>query len=291
MGLNGLRRLFGGARKAPARTPLVLPRAARVGELPADSGAIVAGVSLPDGRRVVADASHGGDVTSPVLWCSLAPVKGKDELAAALRRGFESTGLWPLVLDTLDRGPERPWLDGEFAPRSSAIAAAGEHRAFDVLAKVWSDDFSDFAAEDDGQATSASFPGLIELPGGPLDCIDEGFAAAPGRYLGLVAVERPADVPARIGWMGAVNVSTLHADRITAVLRSWEERFGAVLVGLGFDTLTLAIGRPPRTAEEAQGVASELAAFCPDLVHQGVGSLQALAEEILGADTWQFWWD
>jgi hypothetical protein len=35
----------------------------------------------------------------------------------------------------------------------------------------------------------------------------------------------------------------------------------------------------------------EMYYFCPDVVDQGTGSVKALAESILGANVWFFWWD
>jgi hypothetical protein len=81
------------------------------------------------------------------------------------------------------------------------------------------------------------------------------------------------------------------ADELSAVLRSWEERFGAVLVGVGFDTLHLLVERPPQTMESAIRVAAEHFAFCTDNVDQGAGSIRELAQELVGAPIWSFWWD
>jgi hypothetical protein len=53
---------------------------------------------------------------------------------------------------------------------------------------------------------------------------------------------------------------------LSAVLRSWEERFGATLVWIGGFTLVLAVADPPRTREESERVAAEHFAFCHDQV-------------------------
>ena len=75
------------------------------------------------------------------------------------------------------------------------------------------------------------------------------------------------------------------------MLRSWELRFDAYVVGLGTDTLVLAVGRPARDLASATAIAAEHFAFCPDNVWQGAGSLDAYAEQILGMPSWSFWWD
>jgi hypothetical protein len=107
--------------------------------------------------------------------------------------------------------------------------------------------------------------------------------------LGLVPATRPADVLAAVGWQGPANSST-DLGPLTAVLRSWEDRFDAVVVGVGFDTLTLAVGRPPAGRADALAVAAEHWAVCSDL-SQGLGSVAAQAKAIQGSWLWTFWWD
>jgi hypothetical protein len=78
---------------------------------------------------------------------------------------------------------------------------------------------------------------------------------------------------------------------ICAVLRSWFERFSAVPVGLTGDTLELWLDQPIRDPKVAGEVASEMYGFCTDIVDQGVGSVQDLAQAILNNRVWYFWWD
>lgn len=119
------------------------------------------------------------------------------------------------------------------------------------------------------------------------DAVEEVFAVLDRVHsLALVPVERPADVLSAIGWTGAVN-SFMPAE-LTPYLRSWEERFWTVPVALGFDTLHLAVRRAPADAEAA---AAEVYAFCPDIVDQGIGSVEELATTMIPAPYWYFWWD
>jgi hypothetical protein len=90
------------------------------------------------------------------------------------------------------------------------------------------------------------------------------------------------------GWQGAVN-SRDTAD-ITAVLRSWENRFGARLLEVGFDEVRLLVTRPPRTLEAALPVAAEHVAFS-DEVHSGLRCVDEIAQAIVGNPFWDFWWD
>ena len=53
----------------------------------------------------------------------------------------------------------------------------------------------------------------------------------------------------RSGWRHFDSPAT-----VAACLRSWEERFGAVLAGIGFDTTELMVQHPPRTAQQCGAV-------------------------------------
>lgn len=101
---------------------------------------------------------------------------------------------------------------------------------------------------------------------------------------------RPADAVAVLGWQGALNYDQA-PDELSAVLGAGEERFGASLVAVGFDTLHLLVERPPWSAESAIRVSADHFAFCTDNVNQGAGSIRELAQELEGAPIWSFWWD
>jgi hypothetical protein len=108
---------------------------------------------------------------------------------------------------------------------------------------------------------------------------------------GLFAAPRGADAITSAGWLGPVN-HTGDTGLLSAVLRSWEDRFGARLIGAGFATLQVSVAAPPSSLEEALPVAAEHFAFCPDNVWQGSeGTLAGYAERLVGEETWHFWWD
>lgn len=285
-------------------------RTERPGELPGPGEAIVGGLRLPRGRLVSSDPSFAAAPprdTKPVLWISDEPVGGA--VSRMLGRGlgrvyldlvaaFPRTGLWPLALETLRSGDGRPWLSGEFDPGSSSPIESHDPAA--VLAARWSealpigDDDEDEDAEgglEELAPFGRAFPGLAPAPRAPPDpaALEAVVAGARGR-LGLVAVTRPADVVAAIGWSGPANHFS-DMGSFSAVLRSWEDRFGAIVVGLGFDTLTLAVQRPPDTRELALAVAAEHFAMCPDNVTQGIGPLGDYADFLRGRSDWSFWWD
>jgi hypothetical protein len=76
-----------------------------------------------------------------------------------------------------------------------------------------------------------------------------------------------------------------------AALRSWRDRFGAELIGLGHDVMNIRVKRRPTSRAEALELAREQYSYCSDIVEQGVGSLSALAAALMESDWWYFWWD
>jgi hypothetical protein len=111
--------------------------------------------------------------------------------------------------------------------------------------------------------------------------------------LGLVPVSRPADLPAAVGWFGTSSSWQPWNDvaALSAVLRSWEDRFGAVLVRMGRATLDLAVVAPPWERWECLAIAAEHYAFCDDTYTGNPGTLRDYANSLRGATRWSFRWD
>ncbi|MFI5490613.1 DUF4253 domain-containing protein [Micromonospora echinaurantiaca] len=80
--------------------------------------------------------------------------------------------------------------------------------------------------------------------------------------LALVPAIDGAHALAAIGWTGPLNHDNDTA-RFAAVVRDWQRRFGATVVGLGFDTLHLSVAAPPVTLDLALQVTAEHFAFLP----------------------------
>ncbi|UQX01259.1 DUF4253 domain-containing protein [Streptomyces sp. RerS4] len=231
----------------------------------------------------------------PLLWVSDGPV---DVPAAAWAA---PAGLTAVLLH------DRSGLEEWWHTRALDPGRAGDpddHDAETVLREYWDAVIPDPAEGAEGEELIAPFgrdrPPLAP-PGTPTPDADAAADAATralladgwlGRpRLALVPAARRADVPAAIGWSGPCN----HDDdtaRISAVLRSWEERYDARVLAIGFDRLDLYVAAPPRTPAEALAVAAEHFAFCPDNVWQGSGTVAAYAEEaVVGQSHWSFWWD
>jgi len=111
----------------------------------------------------------------------------------------------------------------------------------------------------------------------------------PAVFLARLPSEDWTEIPAHLNF-GGWNDCPLPEHQVAA-LRSWRERYGAVLVGLGSDTMYLRVERRPKTRDEALKLAREHALFCPDIIDQGYGTPAALAAALMAHDAWFFWWD
>jgi Domain of unknown function (DUF4253) len=100
---------------------------------------------------------------------------------------------------------------------------------------------------------------------------------------------RPADVLAVIGWSGMTNWGDPLLP-LTAVLRSWEDRFGARVIDVGFADLRLFVERPPRTRQAALQLAAEQVHLADDCI-DGCRDVRRIAARLLNGPVWTFWWD
>jgi len=291
-----------------------------LGQLFSDGGAgRVLNVDLPPGRLVVPKDTEPG--TAAAYWLSDGPAS--PDLWARLHRAHARSGLWPAFANGLDMRPDRPWVNGEVDPwpmaRIDTLGAgdvmegfwrayvAGEH----LLLEVAGDDPREMIGEikldtSDGfpelEPFGTSCPGLAPAADGgqdPDEFADQQVCATDdgtSRVM-LVPAARSADLIAAVGWKGPCNY-TNDMPLLSSVLRSWEERFGARVVEIGFDILALTVAWPPVTAEHAELVAAEHFAFCPDSILQNqfqsvdIGTIREYAAKaVQGKNEWLFWWD
>ncbi|MFE0652222.1 DUF4253 domain-containing protein [Streptomyces sp. NPDC059534] len=274
--------------------------------------------SDPTGRSLGLDLPPGaltGPADDPYLWSGRGPAG--PAAWAALRPAARTAGLLPVLLGG-EWGLDR-W---ELMPERMSDPAG--HDADEVLADLWAcyaaSEVPDEACDPRVRAAvedlfgeqpgyeevvapfGAGWPGLAPAPGLRTDPDRAAAAVAelltePDAWLAearpaLVPARRSADIPAVIGWSGPLNHENDVA-RLCAVLRSWEDRFGARVVALTFDQLVVSVAAPPRTVQEAEAVAAEHFAFCPDNITQGHhDSLRAYARTaLLDSPIWTFWWD
>jgi hypothetical protein len=99
---------------------------------------------------------------------------------------------------------------------------------------------------------------------------------------------------AAVGWTATDDYRDGHPNGlwIGAVLRSWENRFGARLLAIGPGaTVRLLVQRPPRTLEAAEKIAVEHSAFCSECADRGFTTVREIAPVLVDAPIWTFWWD
>jgi Domain of unknown function (DUF4253) len=130
-------------------------------------------------------------------------------------------------------------------------------------------------------------PGQVRLSSAERETL---LASLPPARIGLVPASRPADVPAIVGW----DAFGYDPDpyEFGAALRSFEDRFGAVLLKLGPGAeLRLLVDRPPRTLDHAIQLAAEHSVFCDECAGQGLSEIPDIARAVVRAPIWTFWWD
>ncbi|MET8982698.1 DUF4253 domain-containing protein [Streptomyces sp. NPDC004539] len=278
-----------------ATLPNPLPR------LTSDPSGRSLGLQLPPGR--VIDAQDGG---AAVLWC--AQKAAAPGTWAALGAPAGRAGLVPVLVDAQDPqgGPESWGL----APEEASYP--GDHDAEEILEEYWAEDAGEYSGNGtadgagdgrgDGTEDAPEWPGLAPAPtlvadpdaraAEVADSLTQGGSSPyEGLRLALVPARRSADVPAALGWSGAVNYEEDVA-RLCAVLRSWEERFGIRVVALSYDRLSVSVAAPPATPEEAEALALEHLGLCPYAVlRTDEDTLEVYAKGLIGAPAWHFWWD
>jgi hypothetical protein len=266
-------------------------------ELAAAFGALPS-VPLPPGE-ILTQQSIGPDARTPSPLCWISDEPPSSQLLALLRTDHSRSGLWPLLLCDENEVYGQRCTVGITTPEP--LEHIDRWRAADVMARIWeglcaADNElgpaygTDVLAPFDQTCPAAAPAGnLLADPDILANQQMRRFNDAEAR-LGLVPVQRGADVLTAVGWSGAAN----HVSRtagLSAILRSWEDRFGARVLRLGPDRLDVSVAAPPHEPDHAVAVAAEHWTFCPDRVMQESGSISAHANEIRGRRTWSFWWD
>lgn len=248
------------------------------------------GLGLPPGRLI--DTTDEGPWHEPLLW--LADERAAPGAWTTFQNAPRRLGLLPVIVET--GGSQGAPEDWELMP--GEMSYPGDHDAEEVLADFW---YAYAAKEEDGEwpglaGTPAPSPASADDPDSVAAEIADSLVESGGPLkdprLALLPARRSADIPTAIGWTGPMNHENDVA-RLSAVLRSWEDRFGIRVVAIGFDHLLVSVACPPTTLSEAEAVAAEHFAFCPDNILQGGGdpTIRAYADQLLNQPAWYFWWD
>lgn len=259
--------------------------------LSADPSGTALGLRLPPG--ILVDQTTDGPWPEPLMWHAEDP---SEPGAWAELLPARTVGLHPVLIEFDAEGLRGP---GAWDLMPQETSYPGDHDAEEVLADSW--EVEDEDDLDHLAPYGAQWPGLAPALTPEADPDERAASTAAelikadwldNARIALVHARRSADIPAAIGWTGPLN----HENDVAvlcSVLRSWEDRFGIRVIALSFDRLTVSVAAPPRTQEQAEAVAAEHYAFCPDNITQGNhDSLREYAEKaVLDLDVWNFWWD
>jgi len=263
------------------------------GSLPEEGELRLGSIILPAGKRIHA----GYDPAIPVTWVTRQAVPDAGRVWAALSAAHPDTGLVPFLLGILPGDPARPWDTGEFSIPAYP-AQPGHAGAAEVLADRWDGEMpSDEEVDEDDDEWAAmrapfsrQFPGLAPAGDTPLSPrqLDQTLGSLPAARIGLVQATRPPDVLPLIGWTPSDQSDALP---VATIVRSWEDRFGARLLEVGFAQISLLAGRPPRSTGHAQRIAAEHFAFCDECAGQGLSDIPHITASLMQTPIWTFWWD
>ncbi|MFD0557964.1 uncharacterized protein DUF4253 [Stackebrandtia endophytica] len=223
-----------------------------------------AGITVPHMQKIV----QRGDVQ---LWAF--GVRASEALGWWLqaRQVHDKTGWLPVLLGSAD-----DWLDN-----GESVLHEGE----DELSRLGELDAGSLLAD---KAAEAGEPprGVPILPTRG----DSDFAVPKtDGLLGLVQADYGWQIPALLPWKGSTNWELYGAEH-AAVLRSWHERYEVELVSMTWDILELYVPNPPTADEDVLTAASEVHAYCPDLLAAGVPTLDDLAVHMIRSRAWYFRW-
>ncbi len=206
-----------------------------------------------------------------------------------IRGALDKTGFYPVILgdpEELDNYDlEGEDLDEETHPLLEEANSLDMEKWFNYKLEElnsWDEEFElprgDFP--DKPPATSNTFTIPTDITTGEF---------LPEVVIALVPTRNGWEVPAYLEW-GGWNECPDPVEHV-AVLKLWHEQYGAALVGLSSDTLELEVSKQPASRDEAIALATRQYAYCPDIVEQGVGTIEELAAGLMVTKTWFFWWD
>jgi hypothetical protein len=297
--------------------------------LPEDGTARIGRVSLPAGRRIAGPRGPvawvtDGPVEGPgLIWSALSQAGAATGLVPFQAATLEDEGTRAQEAESLalsdgagfesdyadyepddddedydDEGGGRPWDTGVFddpgditglgdIDTASFQAASWEHRAPSEEDMAEDDEWRQMIAP-----FSPRFPGLApaEDQSLPAHEIDQALLRLRPARIGLAVAGRPADVLPLIGWFGNTNWAP-SVLQVASVLRSWEDRFGARLLRIGFAQISLLATRPPCDLESAQLLAAEHYAFCSECGGLGLNDISSITRYLMASPVWTFWWD
>ncbi|MFJ7073614.1 DUF4253 domain-containing protein [Streptomyces sp. NPDC098781] len=124
----------------------------------------------------------------------------------------------------------------------------------------------------------------VSLLAGLMDAGSFGLAEC---RLALVPAPRGSDALGLTGWSAEAPLPLL-----CALLRSWEDRFGAQVVAVYDSELHVSVARPPVDEEHANQLALEhVLSTADNVVDDPPTPFPEYAKGLVGRTSWSFWWD
>lgn len=211
------------------------------------------------------------------------------DLWAKLRVLVDETGYWPLVLgDDADLAAHVWQMESRSGRSVAEIIEEGlKLERIDWENSEWDDEVihSDEYGED---SIRGDWPEDV-TPNDTFSVITTYDGnIQPKLYMGLLPTRMGWETPAYLKF-GDPDICS--SDEHIAMLKYWQERYGAEPVVMTHDTIEMQVAKPPTDRDSALDLAREQFAYCSDIVGQGTVTLDALAAELLGGTVWFFWWD
>lgn len=263
------------------------------------------------------------DAPNPTAVAVLAHLPHKPDLRAVYAQlvdEFPTRGFWPVLThqQTHNQG-YYPWVTGDLVEPSTDLIFTDlhpfySHAGADFFERpkgIDPEQLSDADWEEEQFWSGRNFPDnsdelkaaffasltekhrttdYLEIPEPNLDPIPASLGLDDLVALLITPVNRPTDVPAAVGWLGACNYD-FAGFHLSSVLRSWEDRFGAVLIQLENQIMTLAVPTLQLTNQQRNLLALEHYFFCRDTIDGLDDFLLYTNDECLNQNEWYFWWD
>ena len=107
--------------------------------------------------------------------------------------------------------------------------------------------------------------------------------------IALVPLQHNWQLPAYLKF-GGWNSCPPPAEHV-ALLKYWDDQYSLEMVGLIGDTIEMIVTKPPILITQAQILAQEQYAYCPDIIDEEVDTIAEVASMLVDAPIWSFWWD
>lgn len=238
--------------------------------LPGDGAATVGGVSLPAGRVIITSDQR-------LTWITDSVVPGTGAVWLQLLAASADTGLYPIIVRNDDQ--KDGWWNEQLFPNQPAEIP--NMKLEDALSEAGEFNFD----------PPRTFTALAPASSGTADeaAADAAITGLPDGRIALVQSTRGGDALSFMGWTG--NATYGPTESMSLAANSWAERYGARVVAVGPNSLTLAIANPPATSAEAAALTAEMVLLDPDLETGGAPiPVVATGDGLLTLRLWTFWW-